>query len=450
MSDRYLGFANSNLGRRFVDALGLPRPAPLERWQAGRLRPVEGALVIGGGPLANQVEAIAPRLTDECYSFNGVSLQAPAWVAGLGPKLKAVVFDASHLSDSDELKQLREFFQPLLRSLAPCAHVVILGRAPEGIDDPLASVAQRALEGFSRSLAKELRNGATAQLLSVDEAADGQLEGALRFFLSPKSAFISGQVLRLQACASQVEDWTRPLAGRRALVTGAARGIGAAIAETLARDGAEVMLLDVPQAQQDLDALAARLGGKALGLDICASDAAAQLLQALPDGIDIVVHNAGITRDKTLANMTPDYWDAVMAVNLKAPQVLTQALYEGGALGADARITLLASVSGIAGNRGQANYAASKAGLIGFAQAWAPKLAGQGGSINAVAPGFIETHMTAAMPMGLREAGRRLSSLGQGGRPQDVAEAIAWLSQPGSGAVNGQALRVCGQALMGA
>jgi 3-oxoacyl-[acyl-carrier protein] reductase len=130
--------------------------------------------------------------------------------------------------------------------------------------------------------------------------------------------------------------------------------------------------------------------------------------------------------------------------------VLTQALYDNGALGENARITLLASVSGIAGNRGQANYAASKAGLIGLAQAWAPRLAERGGSINAVAPGFIETHMTAAMPMGLREAGRRLSSLGQGGRPQDVAEAIAWLSQPGSGAVNGQVLRVCGQALMGA
>ncbi|MER2298259.1 MAG: 3-oxoacyl-ACP reductase [Pseudomonas sp.] len=450
MSDRYLGFANSNLGRRLVDALGLPSPAPLERWQAGRLRPVEGALVLGGGPLAKQVEAIAPRLTDTLYSFNGQGLQSPQWVAGLGPKLKAVVFDASHLSDSDQLKQLREFFQPLLRSLAACAHVVILGRAPQTLDDPLASVAQRALEGFSRSLAKELRNGATAQLLYVDEGADEQLEGALRFFLSPKSAFISGQVLHLQACTAQVEDWTRPLGGRRALVTGAARGIGAAIAQTLARDGAQVMLLDVPQAQQELDALAARLGGKALGLDICASDAPARLLEALPEGIDIVVHNAGITRDKTLANMTPEYWDAVMAVNLKAPQLLTKALHDAGALGDNARITLLASVSGIAGNRGQANYAASKAGLIGFAQAWAAKLAEHGSSINAVAPGFIETHMTAAMPIGLREAGRRLSSLGQGGRPQDVAEAIAWLSQPGSGAVNGQVLRVCGQALMGA
>ncbi|MFB4394074.1 MULTISPECIES: 3-oxoacyl-ACP reductase [unclassified Pseudomonas] len=450
MSDRYLGFANSNLGRRLVDALGLPRPAPLERWQAGRLRPVEGALVLGGGPLASAVESFAPALTDECYSFASEALQAPAWVAGLGPKLKALVFDASHLSDSDQLKQLREFFQPLLRSLAPSAKVVILGRAPEQLDDPQASVAQRALEGFSRSLAKELRNGATAQLLYVGQGAENQLEGALRFFLSPKSAFISGQVLRLEACTAQVADWTRPLAGRRALVTGAARGIGAAIAETLARDGAEVILLDVPPAQKDLDALAARLGGRALALDICASEAPAQLLEALSEGIDIVVHNAGITRDKTLANMTPEYWDAVMAVNLKAPQVLTQALFDAGKLGQDARITLLASVSGIAGNRGQANYAASKAGLIGFAQAWKPRLAELGANINAVAPGFIETHMTAAMPMGLREAGRRLSSLGQGGRPQDVAEAIAWLSQPGSGAVSGQALRVCGQALMGA
>ncbi|QVM92032.1 3-oxoacyl-ACP reductase [Pseudomonas entomophila] len=450
MSDRYIGFANSALGRRLVDALGLPRPVPLERWQAGRLRPVEGALVLGGGPLARHVETIAPRLTADCYSFNDDSLVCAPWVAGLGPKLKAVVFDASHLSDSDQLKQLREFFQPLLRSLAPCAHVVILGRPPEGLDDPQASVAQRALEGFSRSLAKELRNGATANLLYVGAGAEDQLDGALRFFLSPKSAFVSGQVLRLNACAAQVEDWTRPLAGRRALVTGSARGIGAAIAETLARDGAEVTLLDVPQAQKDLDALAARLGGRALALDICAADTTAQLVEALPDGLDILVHNAGITRDKTLANMTPEYWDAVLAVNLKAPQVLTQALLEAGTLRDDARITLLASVSGIAGNRGQSNYAASKAGLIGLAQAWAKPLAERGASINAVAPGFIETHMTAAMPMGLREAGRRLSSLGQGGLPQDVAEAIAWLSQPGSGAVNGQALRVCGQALMGA
>ena len=111
---------------------------------------------------------------------------------------------------------------------------------------------------------------------------------------------------------------------------------------------------------------------------------------------------------------------------------------------------LLASISGIAGNMGQSNYAVSKAGLIGLANAWAPALAKRGISINAVAPGFIETQMTAAIPLTIREAGRRMNSMGQGGLPQDVAEAVAWFAQPTSGAVTGQVLRVCGQSLFGA
>lgn len=450
MSDRYIDFANSSIGQRLVGVLGLPSPVRLERWQAGRLRPIEGALLIGGGALAQQVAALAPRLTDAIYSYGSDPSLATPWIPGHGPRLKAVVFDAGELLQVDQLKQLREFFQPLLRNLEPSAHLVILGRAPESLEQPFAASAQRALEGFSRSLAKELRNGATVQLLYVAAGAEDQLEGALRFFLSPKSAFVSGQVLRLQPCSAQVKDWSRPLAGRRALVTGAARGIGAAIAETLARDGAQVLLLDVPTAKADLEALAARLGGRAISLDICAEDVSTQLLEHLPEGIDILVHNAGITRDKTLTNMTPEYWDAVLAVNLNAPQVLTQALLDSGRLHQHGRVILLASISGIAGNRGQTNYAASKAGLIGLAQAWAPQLRARDISINAVAPGFIETRMTAKVPFALREAGRRMSSLGQGGLPQDVAEAVAWLGQPGSGAISGQVLRVCGQSVLGA
>ncbi|WLG95222.1 3-oxoacyl-ACP reductase [Pseudomonas sp. FP198] len=450
MSDRYIDFANSPIGLRLVGALGLPSPVRLERWQAGRLRPIEGALLLGGGPLTEQVGTFAKRLTDAIFIYGGEPTLATEWIPGHGPKIKAVVYDASHLAQVDQLKQLREFFQPLMKNLDHSAHVVILGRAPENLDDPFAASAQRALEGFSRSLAKELRHGGTLQLLYVGEGAETQLEGALRFFLSPKSAYVSGQVIRLKACATQVQDWTRPLTGLKALVTGAARGIGASIAETLARDGAHVILLDVPPAKADLDALAARLSGRSLTLDICAEDAAAQLIEHLPDGVDIVVHNAGITRDKTLANMTPEFWDAVLAVNLNAPQVLTKALLDSGTLRDNGRVILLASISGIAGNRGQTNYAASKAGLIGLAQAWAPTLQARGISINAVAPGFIETRMTADIPFALREAGRRMSSLGQGGLPQDVAEAVAWLAQPGTGAVTGQALRVCGQSLLGA
>ncbi|MGA3678455.1 3-oxoacyl-ACP reductase [Pseudomonas graminis] len=449
-SDRYIDFVNSDLGRKLVGAVGLPAPARLERWQAGRLRPVEGALLLSTGPLAERVSAFAPRLTDVLFSHGGEVTGAHPWSAEQSAKIKAVVFDASTLLHTSQLSQLREFFQPILRHLDNSAHVVMLARAPEAQSDPLAASTQQAIEGFSRSLAKEMRNGGTVQLLQMEDGAEDQLEGALRFFLSPKSAFISGQVIRLSACDQQVQDWTRPLAGRKALVTGAARGIGAAIAETLARDGAEVILLDVPQAKSDLDALAARLGGQALVLDICAPDAAAQLIEHLPGGLDIVVHNAGITRDKTLANMPADFWDSVLDVNLNAPQVLTQALLDSGALHENGSVILLASISGLAGNRGQTNYTTSKAGLIGYARAMAPTLNARGISINAVAPGFIETSMTAHMPFALREAGRRMSSLGQGGQPQDVAEAVAWLGQPGSGAMSGQVLRVCGQSVLGA
>ena len=449
-SDRYIDFVNSDLGRKLVGAVGLPAPARLERWQAGRLRPVEGALLLSTGPLAERVSAFAPRLTDVLLSAGGEITGAHPWHAEQSAKIKAVVFDASTLLLTAHLSQLRDFFQPILRHLDHSAHIVILARAPDAQADPLAASTQQAIEGFSRSLAKEMRNGGTVQLLQIEDGAEEQLEGALRFFLSPKSAFISGQVIRLRACAQQVQDWTRPLAGRKALVTGAARGIGAAIAETLARDGAEVALLDVPQAKSDLDALAARLGGQALVLDICAPDAAAQLIEHLPGGLDIVVHNAGITRDKTLANMPQDFWDSVLDVNLNAPQILTQALIDSGALHDNGSVILLASISGLAGNRGQTNYTTSKAGLIGYARAMAPTLKARGISINAVAPGFIETSMTAHMPFALREAGRRMSSLGQGGQPQDVAEAVAWLGQPGSGAVSGQVLRVCGQSVLGA
>ncbi|MFC5697006.1 3-oxoacyl-ACP reductase [Pseudomonas sp. GCM10022186] len=451
MNDRYLTFANSNTGRRLVAALGLPAPVRLERWMAGRARPVDGALLIGGhGPLAEAASAVLNRLTDQNFAADEGRFGLPRWTLEHGPKLKALIFDASHITRFEQLIDLRDFFQPAMRGLDKCPKVVVLARTPESQEDLVAASVQRSLEGFTRSLGKEIRRGGNVQLVYVDQGAESQLEGALRFFLSPKSAYVSAQVLRLAACAEKVQDWTRPLAGKRALVTGASRGIGAAIAETLARDGAEVILLDVPQAKDALDGLAARLGGRGVTLDITAEDAASQLLEALPEGLDILVHNAGITRDKTLARMSDDFWNSVINVNLRAPQVLTQALLDAGKLHDNGRVVLIASISGIAGNRGQTNYAVSKAGVIGLAQNWAPTLAKRGISINAVAPGFIETQMTAAIPLTLREAGRRMNSMNQGGLPQDVAEAVAWFAQPGSGAITGQVMRACGQSLIGA
>lgn len=451
MSDRYLAFANSTTGRRLVGALGLPAPLRLERWTAGRVRPVDGALLLGGeGALADAASAVLNKLTDQSFAAEEGRFGLPRWTAEHGPKLKALVFDASGLTRFEQLIELRNFFQPTFKGLGKCPRVVVLGRPPESLKDPIAASVQRSLEGFTRSLGKEIRRGGSVQLVYVGKGAEDQLEGALRFFLSPKSVYVSAQVLRLAASSVQVKDWSRPLGGQRALVTGASRGIGAAIAETLARDGAEVVLLDVPQAKDALEALAARLGGRAVALDICAEDAPARLVEALPDGLDIVVHNAGITRDKTLAKMSEAFWDSVINVNLKAPQVLTQALLDAGKLHDNGRVVLIASISGIAGNLGQSNYAVSKAGVIGLAQAWAPALAKRGITINAVAPGFIETQMTAAIPLTIREAGRRMNSMSQGGLPQDVAEAVAWFAQPSSGGLTGQVMRVCGQSLLGA
>ncbi len=342
-----------------------------------------------------------------------------------------------------------------------CGRVVVIGRPPADAKTESARIAQRALEGFTRSLGKEVGRGATANLVHVAEGAEAQVASTIQFLLSARSAYVSGQVLRVGAA---VDDGThvpedrpdpqdRPLSGKVAVVTGSSRGIGAAIAEVLSRDGATVVGVDVPAAASDLVRQARETGGSHLPLDITSVDAAERIARHAEQehgGLDIVVHNAGITRDKRLVNMKPDAWQAVINVNLLAPQRITDRLLAGGSIRRGGRVIGVSSIAGIAGNVGQTNYAASKAGVIGLVDAIAPRAAEQGVTVNAVAPGFIETQMTAVVPLMIREFGRRLTSLSQGGLPVDVAETIAWLANPGSGGVNGTVTRVCGQALMGA
>ena len=211
--------------------------------------------------------------------------------------------------------------------------------------------------------------------------------------------------------------------------------------------------VDVPAQGEDLAEVVNEIGGASLLLDITDEDAPASLAEYLEErhgGADAVIHNAGVTRDRTVARMSEEEWDLVLAINLTAQERINDALLDGGVLREGGRIVTVSSIGGIAGNRGQTNYGASKAGVIGIVESLAPVLAEQGQTINAVAPGFIETQMTAAMPLGTREAGRRMNSVAQGGLPVDVAETIAWLASPASGGVNGNVVRVCGQSLIGA
>ena len=446
MTDRYAKFAASGAGRTVVKKLGLPNPPPLRRYQPGD--PV-AAGPVALGPVAGDTAGRLVKPLQAIVEQIGAGL-ASDQDRGLG----ALVFDATGITDLAGLSEIYAFFHPRARSLATNGRVIVLGTPPADCGSPEEATAQRALEGFTRSVGKEFGRGTTAQLVYARPGAEDGLASTMRFLLSGRSAYVSGQVITVDhRPVSEPADWARPLDGRIALVTGAARGIGAAIATVLARDGATVICLDVPASGDALTTVANRVGGSAYQLDLTGTDAPAKLAAHLRDRhgrVDVVVHNAGITRDKTLANMDHDRWESVLNVNLRAPQRVTEALIGTDLLGSGASIVGVASIAGIAGNRGQTNYATSKAGVIGQIQSQAPVLAERGITINAVAPGFIETAMTAKMPMMLREAGRRMNSLAQGGLPVDVAETIAWLAAPASANVTGNVIRVCGQSLLGA
>ena len=462
MSDRYTQIVNNPVGKFVAKNVGLPSPVELDRYEPGDPL-IDGTVLVGaahGGRLAPAIARVlagagaevATELRDETRNAAAdAGIDASVFnpeTADAEVAFKALVFDATGIGSLEALAELHEFFSAALRRVRASGRVVVLA----GPEDE--SVAQRALEGFTRSVAKEVRRGATANLVRVDAGAEDLVDSTLQFLLSPKSAYVSGQVVRIGQAAAHPVEWQRPLEGRVALVTGASRGIGAAIAEVLARDGAHVIGLDVPALEEDLIAVTDAIGGSAFPLDITTDGAPKAIARYVKDehgGIDVVVHNAGITRDKTIGRMSPDLWQQVIDVNLGAPIRITDALMNGkGLIRAGGRVIGVSSISGIAGNAGQTNYATSKAGVIGFVQSIAPALAKRDATANAVAPGFIETAMTAKMPIALREGGRRMNSLSQGGLPVDVAETIAWFASPASSGVNGNVVRVCGQSMIGA
>ncbi len=448
-SDLFSQVVNSGPGSFLAKQLGVPQPETLRRYRVGEPA-LAGPLLIGGeGRVA---EPLRTALAED-YDLVGDNLGG-RWADSFG----GLVFDATGITTPEGLKALRDFFTPLLRNVGSSGRIVVIGTTPDQTGSVDERIAQRALEGFTRSLGKELQHGATIGLVYL--AADAKpaatgVESTMRFLLSAKSAYVDAQVFYVDAQDSvPPADWDKPLDGKVALVTGAARGIGAEIAKVFARDGAKVVAIDVEGAAEALAEAATKVGGTALALDVTAADAVDRITEHLREHYegkaDVLVNNAGITRDKLLANMDDGRWDSVVAVNLLAPQRLAQGLVDNGTIGEGGRIVGLSSMAGIAGNRGQTNYAATKAGMIGMTQALAPVFGKKGITINAVAPGFIETKMTEAIPLATREVGRRLNSLFQGGQPVDVAEAIAYFASPASNAVTGNTIRVCGQAMLGA
>ena len=468
-SDRYSQLVNNPVGGVIAKNLGLPQPVDLDRYEPGQ-PVIDGKVLLGAAPGSRLTESIARELalaeavvdTPLDEEVRGAAaagdLDAGVWnpEAASGERFKALVFDATGIDDSVKLRELWAFFHPSFRYMQPSGRVIVFGTPPEECRTPREATAQRALEGFTRSIGKEARAGGTAQLVYVSAEGPDRIASTLRFFLSPRSAYVSGQVVRIGAgtvAPPSGIDWERPLHGTVALVTGASRGIGESIARTLARDGAHVVGLDVPPLQSELEAVCNEIGGSTIVTDITAPEAPATICEALAaehEGVDIVVHNAGVTKDKTIVGMDEERWSVLVDINLSSEERINDALLERSLLRPNGRVICVSSISGIAGNAGQTNYGTSKAGVIGMVESMAPTFAEAGATINAVAPGFIETQMTAAMPIGTREAGRRMNSMSQGGLPVDVAETIAWYASPASTGLNGNLVRVCGQSLIGA
>ena len=451
MADFILEYGHKPVWKSIFSTLGITVPPRLKR-----LKGAWKKQLLAGKKVVTATGGINPAVLSNIYD----ELGAHALINSLPAEDKAdvLLFDATGIETVAQLKTLYDFFHANAGKLANNSRVVILalcspllGREAGG------EAAQQAVEGFSRSVSKEIgRKGATVNLVRVENKSvtENMLLPVLHFLFSEASAFVTGQVFRVSTkSAAGIIAFENSLAGKVALVTGAARGIGEATARKLAAEGATVIVLDRPEDAEAGKKVADSINGKFLAADMSKEESAQIINDYLKkefSGVDIIIHNAGITRDKTIAKMDEKYWDMVLNVNLQALIRTNNLLLKSGTIRNNGRIVCLSSISGFAGNFGQTNYAATKAGIIGYVKALSEEVAANNITANAVAPGFIETKMTSSMPLFTKMGGRRLSNLNQGGLPEDVADMITFLSSPGAAGISGQTLRVCGGSYIGA
>lgn len=460
MADYFLELAKNPLARSIVTKLPLPvNLPPLLRRTAAAWSGEEfaGRSVLflqtalpdsSDGRFENAVVETVHRLSGK------IMHHVPA-----GEKVDAVLIDATSLDSPVGLDKVFLAVQKHLAFLASGGRIVIAAAVSEAEKDGRkeGGALTSALKAFVKSLGREVgRSGSTANLLLFPAGVAPQAAEVAGWLLSDRPAFISGQTLTLNHGADLEIVSGSLLKDKSAVVTGASRGIGLAICKALRREGAKVLGIDHPSQKQELKDAMQAISADSMIQDLgdpLAPGKLAQLIAGADGGfghdgvIDIMVHNAGITRDRTLRRMSVSEWDSVMKLNYEFPlqmssELLTSSPGKKPLLADGGRIIMISSIVGLAGNFGQTNYAAAKGGVIGLTTDLAaayPKHC-----INSIACGFIETGMTAKIPPIMREVARRMNALKQGGQPEDVAEATLLLAGPHGSQISGQVLRVCG------
>lgn len=432
---------------KLFSLLGFPKPVFLKRDNGHNNLP-KSVLILNAAKQNNKtIDQLLTGLQLNVINSNDGEL--------IEKSIESLVIDATQYQGENSYHTLYKVVQENLNYLSANARIVVLAKSSHKSLGTEENTFSQSLVGFSKSLAKEVgRKGSTVNIIftNTNQMTEDPkaLIGPLSFLLSAKSTFVSGQTFSMNSKSHDIE--TKRDKQRLAIVTGAAQGIGAAIAEKLSNDGYLVIGVDIEPMKALLTTTMAKIQGEAFTLDVSDSNAGEQLVQLgkKHNGFDLIVHNAGITRDKTLGKMPEHWWQQTLDINLLSVMRINKALLSHNSINSGGRIVCLSSMNGIAGQGGQTNYACSKAGIIGYVTSMGDELSSKNITINAVAPGFIETKMTKQMPFIIREMGRRMSALNQGGLPIDVAETVAFFANDDSYAISGQTIRVCGLNIIGA